>query len=92
MDLHSVKYLLIKCLVLLVVLMKSVMKEYIVSFSIFSVTFLVLQRVTERQNTVELTGRMWARVLSSTNQPSFVTPQDLIQDGVQKETMKEINK
>ncbi|KAK4256361.1 hypothetical protein QN277_009238 [Acacia crassicarpa] len=54
--------------------------------------YIPIARVTERQNTVELTGRMWARVLSSTNQPSFVTPQDLIQDGVQKETVKEINK
>ncbi|XP_004496088.1 ATP-dependent 6-phosphofructokinase 4, chloroplastic isoform X2 [Cicer arietinum] len=34
--------------------------------------YLPIARVTERPNTVELTGRMWARLLESTNQPSFV--------------------
>ncbi|CAL9009899.1 unnamed protein product [Prunus brigantina] len=31
-------------------------------------------RVTERQNKVVITDRMWARLLSSTNQPSFLDP------------------
>ena len=34
---------------------------------------MLLQRVTEKQNTVQLTGRMWARLLASTNQPSFIS-------------------
>ena len=36
--------------------------------------FLCLQRVIERQNKVVITDRMWARLLSSTNQPSFLDP------------------
>ncbi|XP_057427106.1 ATP-dependent 6-phosphofructokinase 4, chloroplastic-like [Lotus japonicus] len=34
--------------------------------------YIPIARVTETQNTVKLTDRMWARVLESTNQPSFV--------------------
>ncbi|WJX20076.1 ATP-dependent 6-phosphofructokinase 4, chloroplastic [Trifolium repens] len=34
--------------------------------------YLPVARVTERPNTVKLTDRMWARLLESTNQPSFV--------------------
>jgi 6-phosphofructokinase 1 len=30
------------------------------------------QRITEKQNRVSITDRMWARLLSSTNQPSFL--------------------
>lgn len=33
-----------------------------------------LQRITEKQNKVVITDRMWARLLSSTNQPSFLGP------------------
>lgn len=33
-----------------------------------------LQRIIERQNKVVITDRMWARLLSSTNQPSFLHP------------------
>lgn len=36
-----------------------------------------LQRITEKQNMVVITDRMWARLLSSTNQPSFLRPKDL---------------
>jgi 6-phosphofructokinase 1 len=32
-----------------------------------------LQRITEKQNKVVITDRMWARVLCSTNQPCFLT-------------------
>ena len=35
------------------------------------------QRIIERQNTVVITDRMWARLLSSTNQPSFLNPKDV---------------
>ncbi|KAK7822348.1 ATP-dependent 6-phosphofructokinase 6 [Quercus suber] len=33
-------------------------------------------RITEKQNKVVITDRMWARVLASTNQPSFLNPKD----------------
>lgn len=39
-----------------------------------------MQQVTERQNKVVITDRMWARLLSSTNQPSFVDPKQVIKD------------
>lgn len=51
----------------------------------------LLQRVTEKQKTVQLTDRMWARLLASTNQPSFVSPDDLTQERVDNDTVKEIN-
>ena len=37
----------------------------------------LLQRITEKQNKVSITDRMWARLLSSTNQPSFLSKQDV---------------
>lgn len=39
----------------------------------------ILQRVTETQNTVKLTDRMWARLLASTNQPSFLNSNEVIE-------------
>lgn len=36
-----------------------------------------VQRITEKQNKVVITDRMWARLLSSTNQPSFLGPKDV---------------
>jgi 6-phosphofructokinase 1 len=41
-------------------------------------TFVILQRVTEAQNTVKVTGRMWARLLASTNQPSFLNSNEML--------------
>ncbi|CAK7337374.1 unnamed protein product [Dovyalis caffra] len=38
-----------------------------------------LQRITEKQNKVVITDRMWARLLSSTNQPSFISDKDVIE-------------
>lgn len=35
-----------------------------------------MQRIIERQNKVVITDRMWARLLSSTNQPSFLGPKE----------------
>lgn len=35
-------------------------------------TFIPFNRIIERQNKVVITDRMWARLLSSTNQPSFM--------------------
>ncbi|CAA2983356.1 ATP-dependent 6-phosphofructokinase 3-like [Olea europaea var. sylvestris] len=39
-------------------------------------TFIPFNRITERQNEVVTTDRMWARLLSSTNQPSFIGPKE----------------
>ncbi|URD90096.1 Phosphofructokinase [Musa troglodytarum] len=36
-----------------------------------------IKRVTETRNTVVITDRMWARLLSSTNQPSFLSSKDI---------------
>lgn len=36
-----------------------------------------MQRITEQQNKVVITDRMWARLLSSTNQPSFLSHKQL---------------
>ncbi|KAF5741640.1 phosphofructokinase [Tripterygium wilfordii] len=40
--------------------------------------YIPFYRVIERQNKVVVTDRMWARLLSSTNQPSFLNPKDVI--------------
>ncbi|BAT78376.1 ATP-dependent 6-phosphofructokinase 6-like [Vigna umbellata] len=40
-------------------------------------TYIPFNRIIERQNKVVITDRMWARLLSSTNQPSFLSPKDL---------------
>ncbi|CAA0821309.1 ATP-dependent 6-phosphofructokinase 3 [Striga hermonthica] len=37
-------------------------------------TYIPFYRITEKQNMVVITDRMWARLLSSTNQPSFLGP------------------
>ncbi|XVE88796.1 hypothetical protein DITRI_Ditri19aG0097300 [Diplodiscus trichospermus] len=39
--------------------------------------YIPFHRITERQNKVVITDRMWARCLSSTNQPSFFSPKQL---------------
>ncbi|KAL9249433.1 ATP-dependent 6-phosphofructokinase 3-like protein [Drosera capensis] len=39
-------------------------------------TYIPFNRITERQNKVVTTDRMWARLLSSTNQPSFMSVLD----------------
>ena len=36
-------------------------------------------------NNVVITDRMWARLLSSTHQPSFLSPKDVIEDKKQEE-------
>ena len=36
-------------------------------------------------NKVVITDRMWARLLSSTHQPSFLSPKDVIEDKKQEE-------
>ncbi|XP_042508696.1 ATP-dependent 6-phosphofructokinase 7-like [Macadamia integrifolia] len=39
--------------------------------------YIPFHRVTETQNMVCITDRMWARLLSSTNQPSFLSAKDI---------------
>nr|XP_043619277.1 ATP-dependent 6-phosphofructokinase 6-like [Erigeron canadensis] len=41
--------------------------------------YLPFYRITEKQNRVVITDRMWARMLSSTNQPSFLNTKDIIE-------------
>ncbi|KAJ0031708.1 hypothetical protein Pint_13315 [Pistacia integerrima] len=43
-------------------------------------TYIPFYRINERQNKVVITDRMWARLLSSTNQPSFLSLKDVIED------------
>ncbi|KAK4745541.1 hypothetical protein SAY87_011853 [Trapa incisa] len=40
-------------------------------------TYLPFERVIEKQNKVVITDRMWARLLSSTNQPSFISTKEV---------------
>ncbi|XP_019438445.1 PREDICTED: ATP-dependent 6-phosphofructokinase 6-like isoform X2 [Lupinus angustifolius] len=40
-------------------------------------THIPFNRIIERQNKVVITDRMWARLLSSTNQPSFLNVKDI---------------
>ncbi|KAD4384835.1 hypothetical protein E3N88_25003 [Mikania micrantha] len=42
-------------------------------------TYIPFSRIVDHQNHVVITDRMWARVLSSTNQPSFLGPKELIE-------------
>ncbi|CAM8935721.1 unnamed protein product [Rhodiola kirilowii] len=44
-------------------------------------------RITEKQNRVSVTDRMWARLLSSTNQPSFLSTKDIVEDTVDEEEL-----
>lgn len=50
-----------------------------------------LQRVTEMQNTVKLTDRMWARLLASTNQPSFLGCNEASQEKVDGGMIDDVN-
>ncbi|XP_022730341.1 ATP-dependent 6-phosphofructokinase 3-like isoform X2 [Durio zibethinus] len=43
-------------------------------------TYIPFNRIIEKQNKVVITDRMWARLLSSTNQPSFLCPKDVTDD------------
>ncbi|KAL5229765.1 hypothetical protein ABZP36_028541 [Zizania latifolia] len=52
-------------------------------------TYIPFYRVTSTRNKVNITDRMWARLLSSTNQPSFISPKDI---DVAKETDRIANK
>ncbi|KAL0346654.1 UNVERIFIED_CONTAM: ATP-dependent 6-phosphofructokinase [Sesamum calycinum] len=52
--------------------------------------YIPFHRITERQNKVVITDRMWARLLLSTNQPSFFSKNDLIQASNNKEPLSEL--
>ncbi|KAH0979248.1 hypothetical protein GBA52_006425 [Prunus armeniaca] len=52
--------------------------------------YIPISRVTETQNTVNLTDRMWARLLASTNQPSFLEG-NALHERVDKEDVDVIN-
>ncbi|XP_051138432.1 ATP-dependent 6-phosphofructokinase 4, chloroplastic [Andrographis paniculata] len=52
--------------------------------------YIPIGRVTEATNMVKLTDRMWARLLASTNQPSFLGC-EVVQERVNRETIDEIN-
>ncbi|KAE8769186.1 6-phosphofructokinase 3 [Hordeum vulgare] len=41
--------------------------------------YIPFHRVTSTRNKVKITDRMWARLLSSTNQPSFLSEEDIIE-------------
>lgn len=41
--------------------------------------YIPFERINERQNQVVITDRMWARLLSSTDQPSFICPKVIAQ-------------
>ncbi|KAK6268128.1 hypothetical protein QUC31_012288 [Theobroma cacao] len=47
--------------------------------------YIPFHRITQKQNKVVITDRMWARCLSSTNQPSFFSPQQLLEKKTQEE-------
>lgn len=53
--------------------------------------YIPISRVTETQNTVKLTDRSWARLLASTNQPSFIQYNDIMQEKVDQGTIDGIN-
>ncbi|KAK2969919.1 hypothetical protein RJ640_000532 [Escallonia rubra] len=52
--------------------------------------YIPLNRILEKQNKVVITDRMWARLLSSTNQPSFLWPEDVVGDKGNEKTTKSI--
>ncbi|KAL6980920.1 ATP-dependent 6-phosphofructokinase 4, chloroplastic [Sarracenia purpurea var. burkii] len=54
--------------------------------------YIPIARVTEAQNTVKLTDRMWARLLASTNQPSFLQNNELMQEKHDRKTLDAINR
>ncbi|XP_030934548.1 ATP-dependent 6-phosphofructokinase 4, chloroplastic [Quercus lobata] len=53
--------------------------------------YIPIARVTETQNIVKLTNRMWARLLASTNQPSFLNSDEGIPEKVDQEPIEVMN-
>ncbi|KAF7814211.1 ATP-dependent 6-phosphofructokinase 3-like [Senna tora] len=50
--------------------------------------YIPFPRINERQRKVVITDRMWARLLSSTNQPSFMNPKDAIGERGKGESLR----
>ncbi|KAK7319927.1 hypothetical protein RJT34_04656 [Clitoria ternatea] len=48
-------------------------------------TYIPFHRITEGQNKVIITDRMWARLLSSTNQPSFTIAKSVLEEKKEEE-------
>ncbi|GMJ06938.1 phosphofructokinase 3 [Hibiscus trionum] len=53
-------------------------------------TYIPFNQITEKQNKVVITDRMWARLLSSTNQPTFWSPKVSIGDKGNEEEATEL--
>lgn len=53
-------------------------------------TYIPFNRITEKQNNVVITDRMWARLLSSTNQPSFLSPKELAELKKESEALAQL--
>ncbi|XP_014516082.1 ATP-dependent 6-phosphofructokinase 3 isoform X1 [Vigna radiata var. radiata] len=53
-------------------------------------TYIPFYRITERQNHVVITDRMWARLLSSTNQPSFLDVKGDHEEKEEEETLHQV--
>ncbi|KAK9208668.1 hypothetical protein WN944_001028 [Citrus x changshan-huyou] len=53
-------------------------------------TYIPFYRIIEKQHHVVITDRMWARLLSSTHQPSFMDPKDVIEDKKEEELLTQI--
>lgn len=53
-------------------------------------TYIPFYRIIEKQHKVVITDRMWARLLSSTNQPSFMSAKDVIEDNKEEELPTQI--
>ncbi|ONK59127.1 uncharacterized protein A4U43_C08F3270 [Asparagus officinalis] len=53
--------------------------------------YIPISRVTETTNVVKVTDRMWARLLASTNQPSFFSNDEEVREMVDKETLQLID-
>ncbi|KAK7379957.1 hypothetical protein VNO78_32235 [Psophocarpus tetragonolobus] len=53
-------------------------------------TYIPFYRITEKQNYVVITDRMWARLLSSTNQPSFLDTKDDNEEKEEEEPLNEL--
>ncbi|XP_065866333.1 ATP-dependent 6-phosphofructokinase 6-like [Euphorbia lathyris] len=47
--------------------------------------YIPFYRITERPNKVVITDRMWARLLSSTHQPSFLEPKHVMEEELDEE-------
>ncbi|XWS26744.1 hypothetical protein CRYUN_Cryun26dG0056700 [Craigia yunnanensis] len=53
-------------------------------------TYIPFNRINEKQNKVVITDRMWARLLSSTNQPSFLSAKDVTEEKGNEESSNQL--